>query len=156
MVQLNKLKGVMSKMAIIAIITVCFVGAVNAQTQPKQQGIEPLIVVDGVEGGNMTKISPENIISISVLKARSAVAVYGERGKNGVIIITTKDNQSKKVDATSKDNAPLIVVDGVEEGNMTKFSPENIESISVLKAHSAVAVYGERGKSGVIIITMKK
>lgn len=49
----------------------------------------PLILVDGVEGG-LTTVAPENIESIDVLKDASAAAIYGTRGANGVIIITTK------------------------------------------------------------------
>ena len=57
------------------------------------RGIEkqPLIVVDGVEWtSTLDKLSPDNIESMSVLKNESATATYGEKGKNGVILITTK------------------------------------------------------------------
>ncbi len=49
----------------------------------------PLVLVDGVER-DMTQIDPDDISSISVLKDASATAVYGVRGANGVILITTK------------------------------------------------------------------
>lgn len=49
----------------------------------------PLILVDGIEG-NMNSVAPENIASIDVLKDASAAAIYGTRGANGVILITTK------------------------------------------------------------------
>lgn len=51
--------------------------------------VEPLVLVDGVEG-SLTTVAPENIASIDVLKDGSAAAIYGTRGANGVIIITTK------------------------------------------------------------------
>lgn len=51
--------------------------------------VTPLILVDGVEG-SLTTVAPENIESIDVLKDASAAAIYGTRGANGVIIITTK------------------------------------------------------------------
>lgn len=51
--------------------------------------IEPLVLVDGIEG-SLTTVAPENIASIDVLKDGSAAAIYGTRGANGVIIITTK------------------------------------------------------------------
>ena len=51
--------------------------------------LTPLILVDGIEG-NLTTVAPENIASIDVLKDASAAAIYGTRGANGVIIITTK------------------------------------------------------------------
>lgn len=49
----------------------------------------PLIVVDGVPGVDMNAIQPNDIISIDVLKDASAAAIYGSRGANGVIIVTT-------------------------------------------------------------------
>ena len=54
----------------------------------------PLIVIDGVAGGSLNAISPEDIESIDVLKDGSAAAIYGTRGTNGVIIINTKRPQS--------------------------------------------------------------
>lgn len=49
----------------------------------------PLVLVDGVEG-DLSTVAPENIESIDVLKDASAAAIYGTRGANGVILITTK------------------------------------------------------------------
>ena len=51
----------------------------------------PLILIDGVPG-NLQTVAPEDIASIDVLKDGSATAIYGTRGTNGVIIITTKDS----------------------------------------------------------------
>lgn len=51
-------------------------------------------------------------------------------------------------------NTPLVLVDGVE-GSLTTLSPEDIESIDVLKDASAAAIYGTRGAAGVILITSK-
>ncbi|HLR31543.1 MAG TPA: TonB-dependent receptor plug domain-containing protein, partial [Fodinibius sp.] len=54
---------------------------------------EPLIVIDGIPGGNMDLLQPTDIASIDVLKDGSAAAIYGTRGNNGVILITTKKGQ---------------------------------------------------------------
>lgn len=54
--------------------------------------VEPLVLVDGIEG-SLTTVTPENIASIDVLKDASAAAIYGTRGANGVIIITTKSGK---------------------------------------------------------------
>jgi len=51
---------------------------------------QPLTVIDGVPGGDLSLIPPEDITNISVLKDASAAAIYGTRGANGVILITTK------------------------------------------------------------------
>ena len=50
----------------------------------------PLVVVDGIVGASLNSVSPEDIESIDVLKDGSAAAIYGTRGTNGVIIITTR------------------------------------------------------------------
>lgn len=54
-----------------------------------QGSTTPLVLVDGIEG-SLTTVAPENIASIDVLKDASAAAIYGTRGANGVILITTK------------------------------------------------------------------
>lgn len=51
--------------------------------------VSPLVLVDGIEG-SLDMVAPENIASIDVLKDASAAAIYGTRGANGVILITTK------------------------------------------------------------------
>lgn len=50
----------------------------------------PLIVVDGIPGVDINSVQPSDIKTIDVLKDASATAIYGSRGANGVIIITTK------------------------------------------------------------------
>lgn len=52
----------------------------------------PLIIIDGIPGGVLSSIAPEDIESIDVLKDGSAAAIYGTRGTNGVVIVTTKKN----------------------------------------------------------------
>lgn len=67
-------------------------------TLDKGAGTSPLYIVDGVPVSNIDNISPDEIASMDVLKDGSAAAIYGTRGTNGVIIITTKrgDNFSEK------------------------------------------------------------
>jgi TonB-dependent starch-binding outer membrane protein SusC len=94
-------------------------GAPGANTQIRIRGIgsitassEPLYVIDGVpvqsgdlstlnsnngrSGNVMTLINPNDIKSISVLKDAASTAIYGSRGANGVILITTKSGESGK------------------------------------------------------------
>ncbi|MHA4806715.1 SusC/RagA family TonB-linked outer membrane protein [Flavitalea flava] len=52
-------------------------------------GSAPLVLIDGIPG-NLNTVAPENIESIDVLKDGSAAAIYGTRGTNGVILITTR------------------------------------------------------------------
>ena len=55
----------------------------------------PLVVVDGVLGGDLSTINPADIAAMDVLKDASATAIYGVRGSNGVIIVTTKKGSGK-------------------------------------------------------------
>lgn len=57
---------------------------------------DPLVVLDGIpfEGGNLNDINPNDIASVDVLKDASATAIYGSRGANGVILVTTKRGKS--------------------------------------------------------------
>lgn len=59
-------------------------------TLDKGAGSSPLFIVDGVPVSSIDNISPNEIASMDVLKDGSAAAIYGTRGTNGVIIITTK------------------------------------------------------------------
>lgn len=54
--------------------------------------VQPLILINGVPG-DLTTVAPENVESVDVLKDASAAAIYGTRGANGVILITTKSGK---------------------------------------------------------------
>ena len=60
----------------------------------------PLVVVDGIMGADLNSINPSDIQSIDVLKDASSTAVYGARGANGVIIVTTKKGSTGKANVT--------------------------------------------------------
>ncbi len=57
---------------------------------------EPLVVIDGIIGGSLSTVDPNDILSIDVLKDGSAAAIYGSRGGSGVILVTTKSGKSGK------------------------------------------------------------
>jgi TonB-linked SusC/RagA family outer membrane protein len=63
----------------------------------------PLVLVDGVER-SFSQISPNDIASISVLKDASATAVYGVRGANGVVLVTTKRGKDQKPEVSMTAN----------------------------------------------------
>lgn len=60
-------------------------------------GTSPLILVDGIPRSSMSEIDPNEVQSISVLKDASSTAVFGVRGANGVILITTRRGEEGKV-----------------------------------------------------------
>ncbi|WP_441758838.1 SusC/RagA family TonB-linked outer membrane protein [Flavobacterium sp. W21_SRS_FM3] len=61
------------------------------------QDSSPLIIVDGFPVNSMSDISPSDIANITVLKDASSTAIYGSRGANGVIIVTTKTGKDGKM-----------------------------------------------------------
>jgi len=66
-------------------------------------GNEPLYVIDGfIGGGSLSSINPNDIESIEILKDASSTAIYGARGANGVILITTKRGKAGETIANVK------------------------------------------------------
>ncbi|HBK42019.1 MAG TPA: SusC/RagA family TonB-linked outer membrane protein [Porphyromonadaceae bacterium] len=66
----------------------------GVSTLQNDQG--PFIVIDGVPGGDLQTVAPQDIESISVLKDASSAAIYGSRSAGGVILITTKRGSGLK------------------------------------------------------------
>lgn len=57
-------------------------------------GLAPLVVIDGIPGGNLDLLQQDDVESISVLKDGSAAAIYGTRANGGVILVTTKKGKA--------------------------------------------------------------
>ena len=157
-------------------------------------GGQPLVFIDGEEAlgdDPLSNISPDRIRSLSVMKGKQAMAVYGNRGKDGVILVNLKAERKypnkenlpnptkikteselpKKentfviggphdaewhADQTKRMNAALIIIDGkeVKSDAISTLSPERIKSFTVLKDKAAIDAYGEKGKNGVVLITL--
>ncbi len=123
---------------------------VVSSTYTKSQN-RALIIVDGVKFWRMDNlnildsINPDNIEKMDVVKGEQAILQYGEEGKNGVILVTTK---------TPVKNEPLYIVDGLKVKTLF-ISPDDIESMSVLKGKENTSLYGTEGDAGVILITTK-
>lgn len=141
----------------------------KVKSSGSMSGKKPLIVIDGEimdKSYEIEDIDKNNITHVKVIKNETAITKYGEKGKDGVILVTTKENDGKKVefklaknDGNSSEIKPLIVIDGKimdESYDYNMLKVEDIESIKVIKNDKAVAKYGEKGKNGVVIITMKK
>ncbi|RZL04886.1 MAG: SusC/RagA family TonB-linked outer membrane protein, partial [Hymenobacter sp.] len=77
-------------------------GQPGAGTRIRVRGVgtinnsDPLYVVDGVQTGDISFLLPTDIESTEILKDASATAIYGSRGANGVVIITTKHGKAGK------------------------------------------------------------
>lgn len=135
----------------------------NVDTVIKQK---PLYINDGVEldeknsTSNRT-VNPNDIEEINVLKGASAVSVYGEKGKNGVIQITTKRNTVPGEKLTLQNlglDAPLYILNGkpVSEQDVKQLEPNGIASVNVLKGVEASTIYGPKAKNGVVMIVTKE
>jgi TonB-linked SusC/RagA family outer membrane protein len=80
----------------------------------------------------------------------AGISVHGSGEPGGFVQIKIRGT------TTFGNNSPLFVIDGVPVDAPYDFSPDDIESIQVLKDASAAAIYGSRAATGVIIITTKK
>jgi TonB-dependent SusC/RagA subfamily outer membrane receptor len=137
--------------------------------------ISPIYVVDGIElavSSQATGIDPSDIQSVNVLKGVAATNKYGEKGKNGVVEITTKmyhhsmnpiktspSTQNYEYSYIKSDKEPLFIVDGVEKDADFDFgtiAPSAIESMNVIKGPEAVQKFGKKGENGVVEIITKK
>ena len=134
---------------------------------------QPLVLVDGVpynpvfdqefnyasanieDFGKLIHVAPEDIKSIEVLKDATSMALYGEKARNGAILITTKNPVKRILQETTGD--PIIIVDGQRYDSFddADVPVKDIASITVLKNESAKILYGEQAKNGVIIINTK-
>ena len=140
-------------------------------SEKQNQDKPPLYVVDGKETSkeDAENIQPERIETVNVLKGKAATEKYGNKGKQGVIEITTKgknaganDQKSlSKVEVNgyeeSQDKKPLLLFNEKEitKEAMSSIDPNAIEKVEVIKNENATKLYGNKGKDGVIIITSK-
>jgi len=128
-----------------------------------------------VDNSVLNEMNPNAINNVTVLKGASAVTLYGEEGKNGVIEITTKKEykpeggkisaegstirliNGEKVIDTSQ-NIPLYIIDGkiLPQSSVNSISPSSIKSMNVVKGETAVKVYGKAAYDGIIEITTYK
>lgn len=113
---------------------------------------QPLILVDGKRSSTLDTLRTEQIASISVLKDSTALSLYGDEGKNGVILVTLIKGsaavdsvgyitiEGQPVTAAYSDSRlegnPVIIVDGERyEGNLNDLDVQRIKSMSVYKSN---------------------
>lgn len=123
-----------------------------------EDGVFPLVILDSKEitKQEMEAMNPDNIESMSVLTSKTAVENFGDKGKHGIIFISSKNQVISHVHESDDD--PLWIVDGKE---MTKAESQAIDiktiaSVEVIKDKSAVDTYGDKAKKGVIVVSLKK
>ncbi|GAB7089419.1 hypothetical protein JCM15579A_35230 [Marinifilum fragile] len=124
----------------------------------------PLFILDGkpLDYEQFKKLDSSSYKSVTVLKDESATALYGKAAENGVVLVTSKgesdemSNQFRLENFSGKD-APLFIVDGKKTTikALNKLSQNDIESVTVLKDKSAIEQFGENGKNGVVLVSLK-
>ena len=104
----------------------------------------PLVVIDGVLGGDLSLIDPNDITSIEVLKDASSTSIYGSRGANGAIMVTTKRGSTGKPSVSysgyvsvSQVSKKMDMLNGQELYDLLKEAQENYPT-SALKIPSWV------------------
>ncbi|MGZ3777552.1 MAG: TonB-dependent receptor plug domain-containing protein [Mucilaginibacter sp.] len=128
---------------------------------------DPIIILDGaVYKGDIKTINSEDIHDITVLKGNDATALYGADAVMGAIVIRTMKNPAtfgvpKKNGGKPVKSAPntgaLIILDGVPyKGTIGTINPNNIQDVTILKPSGAVALYGQDGANGAVLVTTKK
>lgn len=124
----------------------------------------PLYVIDGEikdEKFDLNSISPNDIERVDILKDKMSIEKYGEKGRNGVVEITTKNRNVAEVTTVRggyKRTAPLYVIDGVikdKNFDLNTIAPGDIERIDVLKDKAVIEKYGDKAKDGAVEITLK-
>src|SRR5690606_9027650 len=98
---------------------------------------DPLIVVDGMPlNGGLNQVNMKDVESLSVLKDASATAIYGSRGSNGVIIITTKRGKQGKgsleIDTFTGFQQPTHVIDLLNAAEFARLSNEMLTNGGML------------------------
>ncbi len=136
---------------------------------PKEETIKSgnsksrLIILDGKEIGSMDEVDPDIINAVTIMG--DGTEEYGEKGKNGVVVITTKKykdsdlmgykatNNNIRINGSNfnRDKNPIYVVDGkISDVDLEQFDQETIERVEVMKDKSAIDKYGKIGENGVI------
>lgn len=106
---------------------------------------DPLIVLDGIPfEGNLNDINPDEIASINVLKDASATAIYGSRGANGVMLITTKRGQAGETTLTYSSYVGVTTV-------AKKYPLMNAEQYQAMRDYTGVWPYRPEEVEGIAL-----
>ncbi len=137
---------------------------VSFELQPQAVALDELVVVGyGTQRreeitGSVSRVSREQFIEGP---ARSAASLVVGRIPGLVVVHSSGDPRStpaiqlRGVSTIRGSASPLVLIDGIP-GDLTTVSPQDIESIEVLRDGSAAAVYGSRAANGVLLITTRR
>ena len=161
----------------------------SVKVRVTQEGAEPLCILRQASGeekeisqAELAAIDPATIESMEVLKDADSMAKYGDKGKNGVVIVTLKEagtfsatlnykdgdnaeaGSSVRVRYTGEGEPNLLFIvreprgeeKEVSRAEFEKIDPSRINSMEVLKDAESTAKYGDKGKNGVVVLNLKR
>ncbi|WP_230392109.1 TonB-dependent receptor [Pontibacter sp. FD36] len=138
---------------------------VDVRLQPDAKALEEVVVIGYQEvsrkelTGSVSSVGAKQLSDIPVSTAAEALA-----GRLAGVQVTTSEGQPgaeiqirvRGGGSITQDNSPLYIVDGIQmENALSVLSPQEIETIDVLKDAASTAIYGARGANGVVLITTK-
>jgi hypothetical protein len=138
---------------------------IAAQVREGKITDQPLVVIDELhiqyDGNHKANLNvrADDVYSIESIEKDNAKAIedYGEKAKGGVILITTKEG--KKLADKPASEQKILVLEGkrkLSKKQLAKISPNDIETITVIKSREDVKKYTKKAYDGVIIIKMKE
>lgn len=138
---------------------------VNVSLKEDTQKLDEVVVVGyGTQTKREITGSITNVTTEDFNKGLTRNAADLLQGKVAGLVVNTGSGdvtsnstiQLRGMSTLQKDQGPLVVIDNVPGADMSTVSPQDIESISILKDASSAAIYGSRSAGGVILITTKK
>ncbi|RKD90648.1 SusC/RagA family TonB-linked outer membrane protein [Mangrovibacterium diazotrophicum] len=159
-----------------AVLVISFVGmemvevpvanqsVINVTLKEESIGLEEVVAIGyGVQKKKLLTGANTNVKGEDIQALNTTTAMDALKGVTPGVSITQNNGQpgaSSKISirgiGTTGDSRPLYIVDGVVQDGIDYLSPNDIESIDVLKDAASAAIYGSRGANGVILVTTKK
>ena len=134
----------------------------SVKVRVAQEGAEPLCILRQASGeekvvsrAELSAVDPATIDSMEVLKDADSIAKYGDKGKNGVVIVKLKGAGSLNADLLFIVRQPWGEEKEVSRAEFEKIDPSRINAMEVLKDADAKAKYGDKAKNGVVIVSFK-
>lgn len=113
---------------------------------------DPLVVIDGFIGGDLSSVNPNDVSNIEVLKDASSTAIYGSRGSNGVILVTTKRGAAGKTTVQFNNyvsfNSVRKKLDLLDAGQYAEAVNANRTELGLTAPFSASEVAGFKANGG--------
>ena len=102
---------------------------------------DPLVVIDGIIGGNINTLNPNDIASVSVLKDAGSAAIYGSRAANGVLLVTTKSGKLNQKPSLSYNSSfgfqdPRVLVHKVDAGQNADYKNQSLVNAGLPVAYT--------------------